>query len=298
MTRINLEICKADFYTGSCAKRSCRIYSLFFILYSLFFPLLAPAAPEVDDPFAFDDFQSTDFDFPSGTDAKISDAAPLNLTAATPVYLNENTSFAPVLDMDIAGAMLGMTFPDIQNLFFKSRSLYTPRTKNSVIYSVPIVWKNNLDYECRQKKIIIPAELEKCINTLAKKRGLLYASELHLVRPSTGEMIDIFFTSNATGNLVWKIVYKNDANEIEGDAEKFTDQRDKKILSFWQGILDKYGAPNSGSDRWISSDNSFDPMMTAFYGQLELTDLGRNAMDIATNADAARENFRAKPYAF
>ncbi|MDR1206853.1 MAG: hypothetical protein LBK26_00330 [Rickettsiales bacterium] len=277
-------------------RRLTRICRICCLLSAICYLPHAQAADE--DPFAFDDFQTADYDFQSATDARISDAAPLNMTIDTPVYLNENTSFAAVEDMDIAGSMLGMAFSDIQSLFFKSRSLYAPRAKNSVIYSVPGVWKNNLDYECRQQKVIIPGELEKCINTLAKKRGLLYASELHLVRMSTGETIDVFFTSNATGNRVWKIVYKNDANEIEGDAEKFADQRDKKILSFWQGVLDKYGAPNSGNDKWISSDNSFDPTMTAFYGQLELTDLGRNAMDAAENAAAAQENFRAKPYAF
>ena len=232
-------------------------------------------------------------------DGTIQDATPVDITAtATPLYLNKNTSFADVGGMDISGAMLGMTFVDLQPLFFKQPSLYAPRKKNSIIYSVPPDWKNNLDYECRQKKVVIPTELEKCVNTLAKARGLLYAAEVHLVRDSTNETIDLYFTSNATGNKVWKIEYQNDADVVEGDAAKFSDQRDKKILVFWNEVLAKYGEPNSGNDKWISSDNSFDPMMQAFYGKLVLTDLGANAMDAATNAAAARENFRSKPYAF
>ena len=39
-------------------------------------------------------------------------------------------------------------------------------------------------------------------------------------------------------------------------------------------------------------------MMTAYYGSLDLVDMGRNAKDAADNVKAARENFRAKPYAF
>ncbi|MCL1902584.1 MAG: hypothetical protein FWG18_03085 [Alphaproteobacteria bacterium] len=256
----------------------------------------AAGAAHAADPFVFDDFSDNGFyDF---TDATIYDAPGLDLTVATPMSLNPDSVFAAVGEMDIAGAMLGMSFEDIRPLFFKSRSLYIPRPKNSVIYSVPRDWKNNLDYECRGQKVLAPEKLENCINSLAKARGLLYASELHLVREYTGETITIYFTSNATGNRIWKIEYNNDANEVEGDAEKFSDQRDKKILHFWQGVLDKYGVPNSGTDAWISSDNSFDPMMRAFYGRLELTDLGRHAMDAATNASASRENFRAKPYAF
>jgi hypothetical protein len=136
------------------------------------------------------------------------------------------------------------------------------------------------------------------VNTLARSRGLLYPSELHLVRESTGETVDVYFTSNATDNVVWRVVYNNDVNEVEGAAEKFENQRQKKILAFWQGVLDKYGAPNSGSDKWLSSDNAYDPMMTAYYGSLDLTDMGLNASDAAKNVNDARENFRAKPYAF
>ena len=114
---------------------------------------------------------------------------------------------------------------------------------------MPKDWKYNLDYECRQQGIVIPADLEKCINSLAQKRGLLYASELHLMRSSTGETIDVYFTSNMTDNKVWRVVYKNDVNEEEAAADKYSDQRDKKILPSWQSDLDKYGAPNSGSDK-------------------------------------------------
>jgi hypothetical protein len=83
-----------------------------------------------------------------------------------------------------------------------------------------------------------------------------------------------------------------------GDGDKFEDQRQKKILSFWAGVLDKYGAPNSGTDKWISSNNAYDPMMTAYYGALELVDNGRNANDAAKNVIDSRINFPAKAYAF
>ncbi|MBP3544747.1 MAG: hypothetical protein J6J82_00360 [Alphaproteobacteria bacterium] len=214
------------------------------------------------------------------------------------VELNIDSDVANVSSFDIAGIMLGMSFDDVQTLFFDNRGLYAPRKKNSIIYTIHKDWKYNLDYECRNQGTVIPAELEKCINSLARNRGLLYASELHLVRENTGETVVVYFTSNATDNRVWRVVYNNDVNEQEGDAEKFARQRENKILAFWQNVLDKYGAPNSGSDKWISSSNSYDPMMTAYYGALDLVDNGRNASDHAKNIQDARENFKAKPYAF
>ncbi len=214
------------------------------------------------------------------------------------VELNNDADVAAVYDFDIAGIMLGMSFDDVYTLFFRENGLYAPRKHNSIIYTIHPDWKYNLDYECRQQGTVIPAELEKCINSLAKNRGLLYASELHMVRENTGETVTVYFTSNATDNLVWRVVYNNDVNELEGAAEKFAKQRENKILAFWQHVLDKYGAPNSGTDKWISSTNSFDPMLIAYYGALDLVDNGRNASDLSQNIRQARKNFKSKPYAF
>lgn len=203
-----------------------------------------------------------------------------------------------VSHFDIAGVSLKMPFEIVYNLFFKQKSLYTPKKKNSIIYTIHKDYKYNLDYECRNKKITASASLEKCINTLAKNRGLLYPAELHLERKQTGETLDIFFTSNATDNVVWRVLYKNDVNNLDGAGEKFSNQRDKKILAFWQGVLDKYGSPNSGKDTWASSNNSYDPKMIAYYGSLDLIDSGLITSDSVKNTNQSKENFKAKPYAF
>lgn len=245
---------------------------------------MATAGMAADDPFSFDNFAIVDSD-----DADLTTAA---------VEINDDAGPVAVSGFDIAGIMLGMPFEDVQTLFFKTKGLYAPRQNNSIIYTIHKDWKYNLDYECRQQNIFVPAELEQCINSLARSRGLMYASELHLVRENTGETITVYFTSNATDNLVWRVVYNNDVNELEGDAEKFENQRQKKILAFWENVLDKYGAPNSDTDKWVSTNNAYDPMMTAYYGALDLVDNGRRATDEAKNIQQARENFRAKPYAF
>lgn len=239
-----------------------------------------------EDEFSFDNFAIVEDSFEDGD---------INLDK---VSLNSDADVVNVRQFDIAGIMLGMSYDEVNNLFFSGSGLYAPRKKNSIIYTINKDWKYNLDYECRQNKIYQPEKLEKCIYSLARNRGLLYVSEIHLERQFTGETIDVYFTSNATDNVVWKIVYNNDVNTVEGANEKFENQREKKILAFWQGVLDKYGTPNSDEDKWISSENAFDPMMQAYYGQLVLSDNGLNANDVANNIQTARENFQAKPYAF
>ena len=256
----------------------------FFMILCMTSPAFAAGALDDTDSMDFENFIITDS---GGDDINVSSVA-LN-TGATP---------ATVSNFDIAGIMLGMPFDDVHTLFFKTRGLYAPRKEHSIIYSIAQDWKYNLDYECRQNGTVIPAELTKCINSLARNRGLMYASELHLVRENTGETITVYFTSNATDNVVWRVVYNNDVNELEGAADKFENQRQKKILAFWQNVLDKYGAPNSGTDKWVSTTNAYDPMMTAYYVSLDLVDNGRNASDSAKNVQQARDYFQAKPYAF
>lgn len=254
------------------------IFSLFIILYSGY----SFAVP--GDDFDFENFA-------------IVDSNPSDIIGES-VSINSDASPLTVSSFDIAGIMLGMSYEDVHTLFYKGHGLYAPRRNNSIIYTISPDWKYNLDYECREQGIVIPSELEKCINSLARNRGLLYVSELHLVRENTGEEITVYFTSNATDNVVWRVEYKNDVNDLPGAAEKFADQQQKKILFFWQSVLDKYGLPNSGTDKWVTSDNSYDPMMTAYYGALDLVDMGSYSTDAALNVQYSRENFRAKPYAF
>jgi len=256
------------------------------LLFLIFVCITAFSTPVcyADDDMSFDDFAIVD---DSGEDVETES-----------VSLNSDADVVDVKHFDIAGIMLGMSYDEINDLFFNGSALYAPRKKNSVIYTINKDWKYNLDYECRQNKIYAPEKLEKCIYSLARNRGLLYVSEIHLERQYTGETIDVYFTSNATDNVVWKVVYNNDVDVMDGDSEKFANQREKKILAFWQGVLDKYGMPNSDEDKWISSENAYDPMMQAYYGQLVLSDKGLNATDSANNIQSARENFQAKPYAF
>lgn len=262
-----------------------------FLLYvCLCFFVMSPAVCLADDDnMAFDEFTETE------------DVADENIIS-NDVSIGDASYIVDVKHFDIAGVMLGMTYDDINDLFFASSNLYAPRKSNSVVYGIDDEWRYNLDYECRQNNIFIPEKLEGCIYSLARQRGLLYVSDVHLERALTGETIDIFFTSNATDNVVWKVEYNNDADKLEGIDNstngKFSNQRTKKLLAFWQGVIDKYGQPNSGNNKWVAEDNEFAPMLQAFYGKLILSDEGLHTTDVSENFLKARENFQAKPYAF
>lgn len=283
-----------------CVKRWYMFFALLFVGIS---PVYMPSVvmAEEDDSFGFmddldggDEFtdaDNTDFVY---TDDNTDDV----MDSGSSVSLNDGATVANVGGFDIAGIMLGMSFEDVYNLYHDGNNLYAPRKRNSLVYTIPQDWKYNLDYECRQAGVVQPTKLDKCVRGLARSRGLLYVSEIHLERVKTGETIDVYLTSNATDNVVYRVMYKNDADDTECQNQKCNDQREKKILAFWKTVIKKYGSPNSGQDTWITSTNPYDPKMVAYYGALELMDDGRRAMDAAQAAQQSRENFRAKPYAF
>ena len=281
------------------------LFKHFYIFIALLFAsvspvYVAPAFAEDDDSFGFmDDLDSGDeFTDDANTDFVYADDDATDVMDSGNVSLNDGAGLANVGGFDIAGIMLGMSFEDVYNLYHEGNNLYAPRKRNSLVYTIPQDWKYNLDYECRQAGVIQPNKLDKCVRNLARSRGLLYVSEIHLERVKTGETIDVYLTSNATDNVVYRVMYKNDADDTECQNQKCDDQREKKILAFWKTVIKKYGAPNSGQDTWITSTNPYDPKMVAYYGALELTDNGRRAMDAAQATQQSRENFHAKPYAF
>ena len=262
-----------------------------------------------EEDYIEDDLEEPTEVFASGTNESIgyadSDDESQDVVMDVPAStLNSGAELVNVADFDIAGIMLGMPFEDVYNIYHDKTALYTLRRRNGLVYTIPQDWKYNLDYECRQRGILQPEKLESCIRGLARNRGLLYVSEIHLERVKTGETIDVYLTSNATDNVVYRVVYNNDADETEGvdnpdgKYRRFADQREKKLLAFWKHVVQKYGTPNAGQDTWLASTNAYDPKMIAYYGSLDLVDESRHAMDVAQAAKQSSENFRAKPYAF
>ena len=77
------------------------------------------------DDFDFDEFAITD-----GADADF---------MLDGITINDDASGAGVSGFDIAGVMLGMGFDDVETLFYKTKGLYAPRKKNSIVYYLKIM---------------------------------------------------------------------------------------------------------------------------------------------------------------
>ena len=177
------------------------------LLWFIMFVLVVPVFESAADEFDFNSFGTGEYESFDEYASETNDDTELGCQISN-LAINSGAAPVAVGNFDISGIMLGMNFDEVQ-MVVRENGLYTNRPQDSVVYSMHPDWKYNLDYECRQQNVVMPERLNQCINSLARNRGVLYASELHLVRDSTGETIDVYFTSNATDNVVWKILYKN-----------------------------------------------------------------------------------------
>lgn len=119
--------------------------------------------------------------------------------------------------------------------------------------SVPLYYATDYDYACRRKGLVIPDQIKQCVKDLACHQKTRYISEATLTRKN--EVIRLYFTSNATDNLLYKILYMN-----KGDNSlNFTRvNKAKKVLrqkEFWDAVFSKYGYPDDG-ERYIWGDPS------------------------------------------
>ena len=114
------------------------IKKLLFLI-SLCFVAFAPiisVADDFEDDFDFDDDYSVIETSDEDTDVNVDG-----------VSLNSGAGSVDVKHFDIAGVMLGMNYEEIYNLFFNNSSLYAPKKKNSIVYTINKEWNYNLDYD-------------------------------------------------------------------------------------------------------------------------------------------------------
>lgn len=229
-------------------------------------------------------------------DGQVTQTTPMTDGAGEDAYAEETMSeIRNVSYYDIAGIMLGMTFKDIKNKTLPKNG-YTVTEKEM---GIPKLIKYNYDFECRESGVIGKDSLKSCIQGKGKKNDTLKVEKIKLVRDEGKEEITVYFTSVFTGNIAYKIVYKNNANEKLGSGDNFEYQRQEKLRSFWAMVISKYEQPNVPPNKWMEflGDES-GPVLEASYGVLVLRDLGLKQTDEIEVKNMAKELFKGEDYYF
>ncbi len=167
---------------------------------------------------------------------------------------------------DISGAMLRMTFQQIDNTL--SRRGYRKTVQKMDIPNF-IRWRN--EDKCRAAGVVGYERLANCVVKMAKQDKHEFVETAAYAKYDTKENIEVRFTSNFTNNKAYKISYKSEALNIGGNSPKMMYLRNIKIYDFWKKINQKYGAPDNRDDvMWGLGGNK--PYMQAGTGRLILED--------------------------
>ncbi|MBN2779629.1 MAG: hypothetical protein JXQ74_01010 [Alphaproteobacteria bacterium] len=203
---------------------------------------------------------------------------------------------APIVQaFDIAGVSLEATYPYLKSQIFPKSGYTIIETENKI----PILYRYNYNYSCRQKGAKTPDAIDGCIIGMAQKAQMEYIERIKLKRFKTGEEIEIWFTSPLTDHLVYKVIYRNDVDEVEGLGPAYHYQQNEKRRQFWNDVIFKYKRPNIPDEAiWGDPTDSKKPFLQAYYGKLKLEYPALYEKDKATIATTAEERFQSKEYKF
>ena len=167
---------------------------------------------------------------------------------------------------DISGLMLRMGLNQVEKTM-KNRGFQKINAK----FTIPnfIKWRN--EETCSSKGIVGFERLQHCITTLSRENGHEYVYYLKFAKFDSKEEIEVFLTSNFTGNKVHKIVYISQIPAITGNSPKATYIRNIKVYDFWKKINQKYGNPDSKENVTCGLGGN-KPFLKAATGHLVLED--------------------------
>lgn len=200
-----------------------------------------------------------------------------------------------VSDFEIAGFNLGESASVILKQALQ-RGFRTTLTQERV----PMFYSTTYHYQCQKMGVVTPDNLAKCIKDLACQENTRYIAEAVLTRKN--ETIHLYFTSNATDNMLYKIVYVN-----KGDASlnstRFNVMKKKlRQTEFWNAVFDKYGYPDN-EEEYVWGDPAKGYMKasmsgSAYDGTLILEDVKLANEDYFAAADAEDERSPRNTFGF
>ena len=167
---------------------------------------------------------------------------------------------------DIAGVMLRMdkeqVFDALQKRGYK---------KISEHLEIPNFIRWRFEEQCRNQNVVGFERIANCVYLMAKNNNYQYVQQMKFSNFRTKENMEIEFTSNFTGNKVYRILYETEAANILGSGAKAEYLRNIKIYDFWKKINQKYGKPdNKEQIIWGLGDKK--PSLRAKTGKLLLED--------------------------
>ncbi len=167
---------------------------------------------------------------------------------------------------DIAGIMLRMDRQQVEDAMKKRgyQKIYEHM-------DIPNFIRWRYEDRCRRENVIGYERIMSCVHKLAEQNNYQYVQEMKFSNFQTQESIDLYLTSNFTGNKVYRIMYETEAANVTGSGAKAEYLRNMKVFDFWKKINQKYGHPDNKDEvSWGLGEKK--PYLRAKTGKLLLED--------------------------
>lgn len=167
---------------------------------------------------------------------------------------------------DISGIMLRMDTKQVMDAMQKRGY-----KKTAEHMEIPNFIRWRYEEQCRNQGVIGYERIANCVFLLSKENNYEYVQKMNFSNFHTKENIEVYFTSNFTGNKVHRVIYQTEAANVKGSGAKAEYLRNIKVFDFWKKINQKYGTPDNREEvTWGLGENK--PSLKAATGRLILDD--------------------------
>lgn len=118
-------------------------------------------------------------------------------------------------------------------------------TLTRVEKSIPLFRTTYYDEVCRQKKgLTVLDDIRKCILDFAEENEHHYVFRETYTRPQSRETIQVSYSSPATNNVSYKIVYQNRGDNSLNSSRQNRAKKMQRHQDFWNIVFEQYGLPD------------------------------------------------------
>lgn len=178
---------------------------------------------------------------------------PTDKTENVPLQSSNFANLHDVRQFDIEGFYLGIT-PQAVLQQAKQKKYFVAKIKKSL----PLFQTSYYETLCRQSGIRVPEMVRACIRQYARQNKQDYIEEIVLTKKATKESFYFTFTSPATGNEAYQIIYQtkgdNSLNFMQTNLLKKLNRRE----AFFNAVFEMYGYPDDSKELiWGAKEDAY-----------------------------------------
>ena len=209
---------------------------------------------------------------------------PADKTTIPPQSPSHFANLHDVRQFDLEGFYLGM---------FPQTVLQTAKQKNYSISkikkAIPLFQTSYYDTLCRQSGIYAPEMIRACIRQHAQKNKQDYIEEIVLTKKTTKESFHFTFTSPATGNEVYQIIYQNKGDNSLNFTHPNLAKKLNRKEAFFKALFERYGYPDDSKELiWGTKQDAYMQVSmtgTAYDATIKLMDIAASSEDYFAATD-------------